>query len=141
MAGFRSEHPSPPADLTPGATASGGLGARDPLHDIRATIQSIESRLQRGRIPAEGLADLKSAIDDARLRVWAALAAAGSDDVDGVLFRFRLRRATEICTSLLDDLETDPLGQHQRELLALRDVAQELARHITQVVRGRPSPS
>lgn len=111
---------------------------RDPLQEVRATLQSIEWRLQRGRIPAAGLADLKSAIDDARLRVWAALAAESADDPEGVLIRFRLRRATEICSGLLDNLEADPLGQHQRELLELRDVAERLVQRITSVVRGTP---
>ncbi|MEO6056818.1 MAG: hypothetical protein ABIQ49_08260 [Gemmatimonadales bacterium] len=48
------------------------VSATDPLLNIRATLRSIESRLQRGDVPPDGLADLKSAIDDACLRGWAA---------------------------------------------------------------------
>lgn len=114
-----------------------GLGEQNTLHAIRATLQSIESRLRRGEVSPEGLADLKSAIDDARLRVWAALTAAGAADAGAVLLRFRLRRAAEICTSVLRDLETETLGQHQRELLELRGAAQQLAERITSLVRGQ----
>ena len=112
-------------------------GGQDPLHGIRASLQSIEARLQRGALPPEGLADLKSAIDDARLRVWAALSAAGAPDAEDVLLRFRLRRAVEICTNVLRDLEAETLGQQQRELLELREVTQRLADRITSRVRGK----
>lgn len=109
---------------------------RDPLLAIRSTLQSIERRLQRADVPPDGLADLKSAIDDTRLRVWAALSASRAADAEAVLLRFRLRRATEICSNVLRDLHTETLGQHQRELIELRDVAQLLAERITSLVRG-----
>jgi hypothetical protein len=112
------------------------ISTRDPLHGIRATLQSIESRLQRGDLPPDGLADLKSAIDDVRLRVWAALSATGAPDAESVLLRFRVRRATEICSNVLRDLEAETLGQNQRELMELRATAQQLVDRITLVVRG-----
>lgn len=112
------------------------IGAQDTFNTIRATLQSIESRLQRGNVPPGGLADLKSALDDARLRVWAAISAAGAADAEAVLLRFRLRRATEICTAVLRDLESETLGQHQSELLELRAVAQQLAERSTRLIRG-----
>jgi hypothetical protein len=109
---------------------------RDQLHGVRATLQSIEHRLQRGNLSAAGLADLKSAIDDARLRVWAAQAAVAATDAEGVLFRFRLRRANEICRNVLRDLESDASSGNQRELIELRDVAQQLAERLSHVIRG-----
>jgi hypothetical protein len=112
------------------------IDMQDPLHVIRATLQSIESRLQRGDLPPAGLADLKGAIDDVRLRVWAALSATGATDVEAVLLRFRLRRATEICTNMLRDLEAETLGRNQRELMELRGVAEQLVERITLVIRG-----
>jgi hypothetical protein len=110
--------------------------ARNPLQTIRSTLQSIELRLHRADISPDGLADLKSAIDDARLRVWAALSAGRAADAEAVLLRFRLRRATEICSNVLRDLHTETLGQHQRELIELRDVTQLLAERISNLVRG-----
>jgi hypothetical protein len=112
------------------------IGTQDPLNAIRATLQSIESRLRRGDVPPDGLADLKSAIDDARLRVWAALSATGAADAEAVLLRFRLRRATEICTNMLRDLQGETLGQNQRELMELGGAAQQLAERITRLIRG-----
>jgi hypothetical protein len=112
------------------------ISTPDPLQVIRATVQSIESRLQRGDLPPDGLADLKSAIDDVRLRVWAALSVTSAADVESVLLRFRLRRATEICANVLRDLEAETLGQNQRELMELRGTAQQLVERITLVIRG-----
>lgn len=108
----------------------------DSLQTIRATLQAIDARLQRGDLPESGLADLKSALDDARLRVWAALSAGRAPDGEAVLIRFRLRRAVEICAGVLRDLEVQTLGAHQRELLELRNTAQQLADRINSLVRG-----
>ena len=112
------------------------LDQHDPMFAIRATLQAIDARVQRGTFPEAGLADLKSALDDARLRVYAALSAGPGAQGEGVLFRFRLRRAVEICTNVLRDLEGETLGAHQRELLELRDTAQRLAERISSLVRG-----
>jgi hypothetical protein len=108
----------------------------DPLYAIRATLQAIDARVQRDTFPEAGLADLKSALDDARLRVWAALSAGRGPNGEALLFRFRVRRAVEICTNVLRELEGDTLGAHQRELLELRSAAQQLAERISAVVRG-----
>src|SRR6185437_14560026 len=67
------------------------------IQSIRATVQSIELKLRQGELPEEGLDDLKRAIDDARLRLWAAISAAASSELGTVLLGFRLRRAIEIC--------------------------------------------
>jgi hypothetical protein len=112
--------------------------AQGPVAAMRATVQSIEAKLRQGDLPQDGLADLKSALDDARLRLWAVISAAGSAEPDAVLMRFRLRRATEICRATSADLEAGPLGLHQRELLELRDAARELADRLTAAVRGTP---
>ena len=63
-------------------------GLRDPLASLRIKLQAIDSALAGGdQLPSDGLEDLKSAVDDVRLRVWAALAAAASDDSTGLLLR------------------------------------------------------
>lgn len=108
-----------------------------PIQTIRATVQSIEAKLRHGDLPDEGLDDLKAAIDDARLRLWAVISAAGSGDPEPVLLRFRLRRATEICRAVSSDLDAGTLGMHQRELLELREAAQQLADRVTASIRGR----
>jgi hypothetical protein len=106
------------------------------IRTIRATVQSIEAKLSHGNMPEEGLSYLKAAIDDARIRLWAVISAAGSEAPEQVLLRFRLRRATEICRGVTGDLEVGALGEHQRELLELRDAAQEMSRRLTAGIRG-----
>jgi hypothetical protein len=110
--------------------------AQSPVAALRATVQSIEAKLRQGDLPQDGLADLKSALDDARLRLWAVISASGSAEPDAVLLRFRLRRATEICRAIVTDLDAGPLGTHQRELLELRDAAREMADRLTAAIRG-----
>jgi uncharacterized protein (DUF433 family) len=106
------------------------------IRGIRATVQAIETKLRRGDLPEEGLADLKAAIDDSRLRLWAVISAAGSGEPEAVLLRFRLRRAAEICRGVVADLDGGTLGQHQRELLELREAAREMTRRVDASIRG-----
>jgi hypothetical protein len=108
------------------------------IDTIRATVQSMEAKLRRGDLPEEGLADLKGAIDDARLRLWAMLSAKAAPAPEEVLLRFRLRRATEICRQMAADLERGALGMHQRELLDLREAATTLCERVTASIRGGP---
>jgi hypothetical protein len=103
---------------------------------IRATVQAIEDKLRHGSVPEEGLDDFKAAIDDARLRLWAVISAVGSRDPEALLLRFRLRRAAEICRSVIADLDAGTLGQHQRELLELRETARAMVDRVDASLRG-----
>lgn len=109
---------------------------QNPIATMRATVQAIESKLRHGDLPEEGLDDLKHAIDDTRLRLWAVITAASSSEPEGVLLRFRLRRAAEICRSVVADLDGDTLGAHQRELMELREVSRTLTERLTAAIRG-----
>lgn len=109
-----------------------------PIDAIRATVQSMEATLRRGELPEEGLADLKSTIDDARLQLWAVLTARAASAPGEVLFRFRLRRATEICRDVTAALEHGGLGVNQRELLELREAASRLSERVSAAIRGGP---
>jgi hypothetical protein len=82
--------------------------------------------------------DLKSAIDDVRLRLWAMISASSAGDPEDLLLRFRLRRARDICESVLRELDADFLGANQRELLELRATAARMVDRITAIVRGHP---
>ena len=55
--------------------------SQSPVAAMRATVQSIEAKLRQGHLPQDGLDDLKSAIDDARLRAGGTLESfrAGTD--------------------------------------------------------------
>jgi len=111
--------------------------ASDPVLALRSALSGIEQRLASGSLPGEGLEDLKSAIDDVRLRLWGVLTAANRDEYQLFRERFRIRRATEICHGLLADLRTSAVGSSHRELGELRDAAQAL---VTQILRGTRPP-
>ena len=78
---------------------------------LNSTLRAIEVRLALGKAPSEGLEDFKSALDDMRLRLWGLLGAAGGDDYKNFQERFRIRRATEMCRGLGNDLRDDPCSR------------------------------
>ncbi len=116
-----------------GEAVAGGT-FRDRVSAMRLILQSIEAELQKGKVPAEGLEDFKSAVDDLRLRVWSILAAASSGDHQAALERFRLRRAIELTRTLAHDLESGTLSRGHRELPELEIVLRRLS-EILQVPR------
>ena len=78
----------------------------------------------------EGLQDFKSAVDDIRLRVWAIMTASNMEHPQGVLDRFRIRRAQEICQSIARDLEIGALHAGHRELDDLKQTIDAVSRAI-----------
>lgn len=108
----------------------------NPVPSIRATLQAVEAQLAKPGLPRGAVEDVKRAVDDLRLRVWANLAASGAPDPEGVLLRFRLRRAIDLCRQVDQDLDGYPLGANQRELLELRQLTNYLVLRLTKVARG-----
>jgi hypothetical protein len=102
----------------------------DQLAALNATLASIEGRVARGQPPGEGVEDLKSALDDVRLRLWGALSAAGGEDYKAFQERFRIRRVTEMCRGLSADLGVGSFSGRHPELTGLREAAQELAKSV-----------
>ena len=66
---------------------------QEELARMRIILQDLESRLDAGEVPPDGLPEFKSAVDEIRLRVWALLTAAGAEAPRATAERFRLRRA------------------------------------------------
>jgi len=97
---------------------------------LRDALLSIDANLTAGSLGPDGLADIKSAIDDVRLRLWGALMASDPKDYNGFRQRFRLRRATEICRGVASDLAEGVLPRTHTELRGLGAAAQELAKGI-----------
>ncbi|MFL5491066.1 MAG: hypothetical protein ACJ8AV_06605 [Gemmatimonadales bacterium] len=93
-------------------------------------MRAIEVRLALGKAPSEGLEDFKSALDDMRLRLWGLLGAAGGDDYKNFQERFRIRRATEMCRGLGNDLRAGSVSGRYAELNNLREAAAELGQSI-----------
>ncbi|MEO8088888.1 MAG: hypothetical protein ABI703_01175 [Gemmatimonadales bacterium] len=105
------------------------------MANLNSTLGAIEARLALGRAPVEGLEDFKSSLDDMRLRLWGLLSAAGASDSRGFQELFRIRRATEMCRALADDLHSGSVSGRHRELAGLEEAAAELARKIEQARR------
>ena len=112
------------------------LTAEKPITSIRATLQAVEAQVAAPGLPREAVEDVKRAVDDLRLRVWANLTAAGAPDAEAVLLRFRLRRAIDICRQVDQDLDGYPIGANQRELLELLELTRHLVQRLTDVARG-----
>jgi hypothetical protein len=105
------------------------------MSTLNSTLGAIEVRLALGRAPVEGLEDFKSALDDMRLRLWGLLSAAGGSDARGFQEQFRIRRATEMCRGLGDELQSGSISGRHRELEGLRQAATDLAEKIEQAQR------
>ena len=105
------------------------------MSTLNSTLGAIEVRLALGRAPVEGLEDFKSALDDMRLRLWGLLSAAGGANSGAFQEQFRIRRATEMCRGLGDDLQAGSISGRHKELAGLQQVATELADKIEQARR------
>jgi hypothetical protein len=93
---------------------------------MRSLCADIESAIGRGELPHEAVADLKLAIDETRLRVWASMEAARSGDPSWVQ-EFWLRRAAEVCSTMLVRLAEGQLDPRSAKAEHLRAAAERLA--------------
>ena len=107
------------------------------VQSMRAALYAIESQLDRERIPAQTLADVKAAVDDVRLRVWNIMDASGAHDYPNALGRFRIRRAMEITRSVAEDLRSGALKADSEELPDLQYLAGTLVLAVDAVRGGR----
>lgn len=103
------------------------------LNHMHAAAKQLMDQLQVvGDETPPGLEDLKSAVDEVRLRLWGVLMAAHSPDDRGFGERFRLRRATEILQHILQDAQAGRVSLGQREGAELGVAARELGRLVTE---------
>ena len=108
------------------------LGQTEALNRMHLAVKELAGQLDAvGALPHESLRDLKSAVDDIRLRLWGILMAANSEDYQGFSERFRLARATEICQGILEDAAADRLTLTSKEAGQLGVATRELGRRIT----------
>ena len=97
------------------------------LSAMQDTMRRIEQEVASGAIPPDGMEDFKRAVDDARMRIWAVLTAANTEDPQGFMQRFRLRRAIEICRSVVRDVSDGTMSDDSEELVELKKVSRQLA--------------
>jgi hypothetical protein len=102
---------------------------------LRAMLDTLEGQLASGNLGTSGLEELKSALDDLRLRAWGLLTAISSDDPHGFQERFRARRGTEMCRALSSDVRTGKLSGRQADLPALSAAARDLAAAVKEMTR------
>jgi hypothetical protein len=102
------------------------------IGNIKAVLESIETQVDRGRVSNETLAAIKSSVDEVRLRLWAIMSAASSGDYESFVQRFRLRRATEICRGLAEDIGMGKVGTDHGEFKTLGVAAGALLEVLNQ---------
>ena len=93
---------------------------------ISSVLRMLENQVASGELATPGLEDLKSALDDLRLRSWGLLMATSAEDH---LFqqRFRIRRGKDMCRALVADLGTRQLSGRHPELAELGAAGRDLA--------------
>jgi len=107
------------------------------LNRMHVAVKDLMDQLEviGGEAP-EGLAELKSAVDEVRLRLWGVLMAAQSPGDRGFGDRFRLRRAGEILQGIIRDVDAGRLPLATAEGAELGVVARELGRRVTAAQTG-----
>jgi len=113
----------------------GQFAWQDQVAALSALLDPLEAKIAEADSAPEGLEELKSSLDDLRLRAWSLLMAASSDDPHGFQERFRTRRGTEICRALVTDIGTGKLSPRASGLSGLGTAARDLAAAVTKTTK------
>lgn len=101
------------------------------LGEVRSAILTMARRIeQTAELPQEGIAELKNAVDDIRIRLWGVLMAGDSSDYKGFVGRFRMRRAAECCRSIEEDVAAGKIHADSLESKMLFAAARQLANRL-----------
>lgn len=105
--------------------------ANPAMHEVRVAILTMAQRLEQApEIPQEGVADLKTAVDDIRIRLWGVLMAGDSTDYQGFVGRFRMKRAAECCRGIEEDVTAGKIHADSLESKMLFAAARQLANRL-----------
>lgn len=118
-----------------------GRSPADSVVTLQTELRYIDAKLTAGSLTPDSLADLKSAVDDVRLRLWGAILADHPTDYNTFRQRFRIQRAAEICRGVAADLQEGALPWTHAELQALAAAAAILTASITAGPRTLSPPS
>lgn len=77
------------------------------IEALRGQLSTVDAQLAKSGQNAEGLEDLKGAVDNLRTSVWAVLSASRTANYPGFITRFRLRRSIDILKTILADLDSE----------------------------------
>ena len=104
----------------------------DQIDLVRQQLTSIDAQLARSGGSAQGLEDLKGAVDNLRTSVWAILTASRTGNYPGFIARFRLRRGIDILKHILADLESEVGGkllpEHSEMQIMIQQVTERIGR-------------
>jgi hypothetical protein len=104
------------------------------IGNLQIAVTAFERQLGAlEEVPAAGLEEVKTALDDLRLRIWTVLMAQNSDNSQEYLDRFRLRRAAENLQLLAFDIEAGRLKVSKKEADELLKALEEIERRLRKV--------
>ncbi len=105
--------------------------------ELRGAILSMADRLKNSSdLPQEGIADLKGAVDDLRIRLWGILMSEDSSEYHDFVGRFRMRRAAECCRGIDQDVAAGMLSANSVEGAQLQHAARHLANRLDGRIPG-----
>jgi hypothetical protein len=97
------------------------------IGNIKAVLESMETQVERGRVSNETLAAMKSSVDEVGSGCGPSCRPPVPASTRTSWSVFRLRRATEICRGLADDIGAGRVGSQHTELKTLGEAAGALA--------------
>lgn len=104
------------------------------IGNLQIAVTAFERQLGAlEEVPAAGLEEVKTALDDLRLRIWTVLMAQNSENSQEYLDRFRLRRAAENLQLLAFDVEAGRLKVSKKEADELLKALEETERRLRTV--------
>jgi hypothetical protein len=74
------------------------------IRDLKDSLRAIDWELRRRKDPPPGLAEFKSAIDDVRSNLIAALTMSDSQSYEASIWKFRANRALGLFQNLVADV-------------------------------------
>jgi hypothetical protein len=116
----------------------GRFAWQEQVESLSAMLDPLEAKTAKGDLGAAGLEELKSALDDLRLRAWAMLMATNADDPHAFQERFRTRRGIEMCRALVADLGPGKLSNRPSDLPDLGSAARDLGAAVKKVSQKAP---
>ena len=104
------------------------------IGNLQIAVTAFERQLGAlEEVPAAGLEEVKTALDDLRLRIWTVLMAQNSENSQEYLDRFRLRRAAENLQLLAFDVDAGRLKVTRKEAGELLTAIEELEKRLRRV--------
>ena len=99
---------------------------RKQISDLRDVLSVVESQLALEIAIPDGMQDLAATVDGLRASVWIVLKTEYGDDERQLLSKMRIRRATEICETVLEDLDGGAISSDTPGFSVFRATAHEL---------------